>query len=119
MFEFLKTIIQFLHQNNIPYMLSGSVALSLYALPRATRDFDFVVHLQSKDIQGLISTFNEGYYCDADAIQDAISHSSMFNIIDHSSGFKADFVILKNDPFRQIEFSRKIRIEFEEMSVFV
>ena len=119
MFEFLKKIIQFLHDQNIPYMLSGSVALSIYTLPRATRDFDFVVHLQSKDVQSLIHTFKEGYYCDADAINDAIRHQSMFNIIDHGSGFKADFVILKNEPFRQTEFSRKIEIEFEGMNVFV
>jgi len=119
MFEFLKIIIRFLQENNIPYMLSGSVALSIYTLPRATRDFDFVVGLQSKDVQSLVHTFKEGYYCDADAINDAIRHQSMFNIIDYGSGFKADFVILKNEPFRQTEFSRKIEIEFEGMKVFV
>ena len=119
MFEFLKIIIRFLQENNIPYMLSGSVALSIYTLPRATRDFDFVVHLQSKDVQSLTDTFQEGYYCDADAINDAIINGSMFNIIDHCSGFKADFVILKNEPFRQTEFNRKIEIEFEGMKVFV
>jgi hypothetical protein len=100
-------------------MLSGSVALSIYTLPRATRDFDFIVHLQSEDVQSLIETFKEGYYCDSDAIKDAIRDHSMFNIIDHSSGFKADFVILKNEPFRQTEFSRRNEIEFEGMNVFV
>jgi hypothetical protein len=119
MFEFLKIIIRFLQENNIPYMLSGSVALSIYTLPRATRDFDFVVHLQPKDVKSLMEVFKEGYYCDSDAINDAISHSSMFNIIDHASGFKADFVILKNEPFRQTEFSRRTQIDFEGMNVFV
>ena len=119
MFEFLKIIIRFLQENNIPYMLSGSVALSIYTLPRATRDFDFIVQLQSKDVESLIESFKEGYYCDADAINDAIRHQSMFNIIDHCSGFKADFVILKNEPFRQTEFSRRIEIGFEGMNVFI
>ena len=100
-------------------MLSGSVALSIYTLPRATRDFDFIVQLQSKDVESLIESFKEGYYCDADAINDAIRHQSMFNIIDHGSGFKADFVILKNEPFRQTEFSRRIEIGFEGMNVFI
>lgn len=35
-------------------MLSGSVAMSIYILPRATRDFDFIVHLQAKDIDALV-----------------------------------------------------------------
>ena len=100
-------------------MLSGSVALSIYTLPRATRDFDFVVHLQPKDVEDLITAFNDGYYCDADAVQDAITHKSMFNIIDHASGFKADFVILKNELFRQTEFERRVKLEFEGLPIYV
>jgi len=34
-------------------MLSGSVALSVYTIPRSTRDFDFVIHLKLKDIKPL------------------------------------------------------------------
>jgi hypothetical protein len=100
-------------------MLSGSVALSIYTLPRATRDFDFVVHLQQKDIDDLLARFREGYYCDRDAVKEAILHHSMFNIIDHASGFKADFIILKNEPFRKTEFERRLEIEFEGMPVNV
>jgi hypothetical protein len=100
-------------------MLSGSVALSIYTLPRATRDFDFVVHLQQKDIDDLLARFSEGYYCDRDAVKEAIMHHSMFNIIDHASGFKADFIILKNEPFRKTEFERRLEIEFEGMPVNV
>ena len=100
-------------------MLSGSVALSIYTLPRATRDFDFVVHLQQKDIGDLLARFREGYYCDRDAVKEAIMHHSMFNIIDHASGFKADFIILKNEPFRKAEFDRRLEIVFEGMPVNV
>jgi hypothetical protein len=119
MLEFLKTIIQFLQNNQIPYMLSGSVALSIYTLPRATRDFDFVVHLQSKDIDALANYFKKGYYCDLDSVKDAIDRHSMFNIIDHASGFKADFVILKDQPFRKAEFERRMSIVFEGMEVSI
>jgi hypothetical protein len=117
--DFLKAIILFFSHNNIEYMLSGSVALSVYTLPRATRDFDFVVHLKSKDTKPLIEYFKEGYYCDANAVKEAVQNHSMFNIIDHSSGFKADFVILKNEPFRQTEFGRKRAIDFYGMPVYI
>ena len=100
-------------------MLSGSVALGAYTVPRATRDFDFIVRIKQEDADIFIKTFNEGYYCDRDAIKDAIKHSGMFNIIDHASGFKADFVILKNNVFRKIEFERRIEIELFEMHVFI
>jgi hypothetical protein len=54
MFEFLKKIVQYFNTHDIPYMLSGSMAMSVYTLPRATRDFDFVVHLQPKDIESFV-----------------------------------------------------------------
>ena len=72
-------------------MLSESVAMSIYTLPRSTRDFDFIIHLQQKDIDVLVEHFKEGYYCNKDAIAEAIRYRSMFNIIDYASGFKADF----------------------------
>ncbi|MEJ7676924.1 MAG: hypothetical protein WKG06_03415 [Segetibacter sp.] len=100
-------------------MLSGSVAMSIYILPRATRDFDFVIHLQTKDINALADYFREGYYCDIDAIKEAVKNRSMFNIIDHASGFKADFVILKNEPFRQTEFDRRAEVDFFGIPVYI
>jgi len=119
MFDFLKILIQFFEQNNIPYMLSGSVAMSIYTLPRFTRDFDFIVHLELKDIPVLMTEFKTGYYCDENAVRDAITNKSMFNIIEHKSSYKADFVILKKEPYRQNEFERRRQIDFENMKIFV
>lgn len=33
--------------------------MSIYILPRSTRDFDFVIHLQTEDIDALMNYFNE------------------------------------------------------------
>jgi hypothetical protein len=119
MFDFLRMLIRFFDQNNIPYMLSGSVAMSTYTLPRFTRDFDFIVHLKPGDALLLSSSFKEGYYCDGDAIREAIQYKGMFNIIDHKSNYKADFVILKDEPFRQEEFSRRRSIDFLDMKIYI
>lgn len=100
-------------------MLSGSVAMSLYIVPRATRDFDFIVYLQPKDVDTFTENFKTGYYCDKDAIVDALVNYGMFNIIDHASGFKADFVILKNNAFRQAEFSRRIKMEYFGKTIYI
>jgi hypothetical protein len=119
MFDFLRILVRFFEKNNVPYMLSGSVAMSLYTLPRFTRDFDFIVNLNSKDVEALIKVFSEGYYCDEDAVRVAIRNKGMFNIIDHKSGYKADFVILKNEPYRQTEFERRREVDFLDMKIFV
>lgn len=119
MLEFFQKITDVLDEIHIPYMLSGSVAMSLYVVPRTTRDFDFIVHLQQKDIDLFVKNFREGFYCDKEAIEDAVKRKSMFNIIDHASGFKADFVVLKNDPYRQEEFSRRTPMEFLGKTIYV
>jgi hypothetical protein len=119
MIEFLKVLVNYFEQNQITYMLSGSVAMSLYTLPRFTRDFDFVVHLTPGDVKYLAEHFKEGYYCDEEAIRDAILNKTMFNIIDHKSGYKADFIILKNEPYRITEFERRRLIDFSDMKIYV
>ena len=95
------------------------MAMSVYTLPRATRDFDFVVHLQEKETDKLVAFFKDGYYCDRDAVEDAIKLKGMFNIIDYQSGFKADFIILKNEPYRQTEFARRRWITFFNIPVYI
>ena len=119
MFDFLRMLIRFFEENNIPYMLSGSVAMSIYTLPRFTRDFDFIVHLREKDIPALINEFSEGYYCDEDAVKEAIKFKSIFNIIDHKSGYKADFVILKDEHYRITEFNRRRKTSFLDIEIYI
>ena len=119
MVAFFQKITDVLNESNIPYMLSGSVAMSIYIVPRATRDFDFIIHLEEKNIDRFIQYFQEGYYCDKDAVQDAVKRRSMFNIIDHASGFKADFVVLKDEDFRQEEFNRRKKVDFFDKTIYV
>ena len=119
MVSFLKKLVKYFEKEEILYMLSGSVAMSIYAVPRFTRDFDFVVHLQLKDVNGLTEYFKDGYYCDEDAAKDAILRRSMFNIIDFESGYKADFIILKDEPYRQAEFERRKLVDFQGMKIYL
>ena len=119
MISFFHKIVDVLDKANIPYMLSGSVAMGVYIVPRATRDFDFVVYLQPKDVDNFVSNFQDGYYCNANAVKDAVKHHSLFNIIDYSSGYKADFVILKNEDFRQLEFKRRVKMEYFDKTIYL
>jgi len=119
MFEFLRVLIHFFEEHKISYMLSGSVAMSLYTEPRFTRDYDFIVHLQDKHIDDLLDYFKEGYHCNEESVKEAMKLQSMFNIIDHKSGYKADFVILKNEPFRLNEFERRTPMKLLDMNIQV
>jgi hypothetical protein len=119
MLSFFHKIIDVLEKHQISYMLSGSMAMSVYILPRATRDFDFIIHLNKSDIKKFVAEFQEGFYCEEDSIIDAIEHQSLFNIIDFESGYKADFVILKNQEYRKNEFGRRQKLKFDNREVFI
>jgi hypothetical protein len=120
MVAFFQKIIGILDYHNIPYMLSGSIAMGLYVVPRMTRDIDFIIHLEPKHLDSFVDSFKVGFYCDRDVVKEAIETSfKMFNIIDHESGYKADFVVLKNDAFRQEEFNRRIQMEYYGKKIYV
>ena len=120
MLSFFQKITDVLDQYQIPYMLSGSIALGIYTVPRMTRDIDFVIHLEAKNLDLFVDSFKEGFYCDRDGIRDAmVGPVKMFNIIDHESGYKADFVVLKDDPFRLEEFRRRLRVDYFEKTIYV
>ena len=68
MLHFWEKIVRFLNHEDIPYMLSGSMAMSVYTLNRSTQDFDFIVNLRTSDIPKILESFTADYYCSEDAI---------------------------------------------------
>jgi len=50
-FDLLHRVCTSLDDNNIPYMISGSIALNVYTIPRMTRDIDIVVELTENKVE--------------------------------------------------------------------
>jgi hypothetical protein len=103
----LKLVTSRLEAADIPYMVTGSVAVSLYAEPRMTRDVDLVVELRPPDAARLIEMFGGDFTCDADRIRDAISRRSMFNLIHTAAVVKIDVIVRKDTAYREEEFRRR------------
>ena len=99
-------------------MLSGSVAMSFYPLSRTTMNIDIVAYLRQKDIDSLVLAF-EGYYFHRPTIEDEISRRGMFNIISNDTGFKIDFIILKQDEYSQVAFGRRQPLKFNNEPLYV
>ena len=64
----------------IPYMRTGSIALSYYAEPRFTRDIDVVVELPASATGQLASTFKDDFYVDEEAVVRAASRAGMTSL---------------------------------------
>lgn len=104
--ELIKEVCEILEKSNIPYMISGSVAMNFYTIPRMTRDIDIVIEINDLMIDNFISYLNDFYY-DREMITDEIKCNGMFNIIHLKTGFKIDFILRKKSVYSEIAFNRK------------
>ena len=117
--DLLKRITSKLSAKNIDYMLTGSIALNHYSLPRMTLDIDMVIELNKDNIAGFLSMFGNDYYYNLNTIHTEIERKGMFNLIDHKTGLKIDFIIRKESEYKQLEFSRRIRSRISDFEVFI
>lgn len=83
-------------------------------------DVDFVIHPTTAQLRALVQSLEQpGIYVSAEAALEALERESMFNVVDTTSGWKADLIIRKSRPFSQAEFARRQSIEFEGISLWV
>jgi hypothetical protein len=115
----LKLVASRLEAVGLPYMLTGSVALSLYAEPRMTRDVDLVVDLRPSDATRILEVFGGEFNVDADRIRDAIARRSMFNAIHIGAVVKLDIIVRKASAYREEEFRRRRLAKIDGVGMWV
>ncbi|MBC8128452.1 MAG: hypothetical protein H8M99_15025 [Gloeobacteraceae cyanobacterium ES-bin-144] len=100
--DFISLFVAPLETAGIRYMITGSVASSIYGEPRNTLDIDIVVLLHSEQIDLLPALFPENdFYLPPSDVVIVESHRESrghFNIIHHNTGLKADIYLSRNHP---------------------
>lgn len=102
-----------------PYMITGSIAMAMYAEPRMTRDVDMVIDCRADDAERLASLFESDCYVDAGAVSRAVSDQTMFNVIHRQWIAKVDFIVRKREPYRELEFQRRRQVEVDGVRVWM
>ena len=97
-----------LEELKLTYMLTGSAAMSFYSLSRTTQDLDIVIELDEEDLTKFLAAFPNHYYHEPSILQE-ICRRGMFNLIDHQTGYKIDFILRKNTKYAHVAFSRRIK----------
>ncbi len=90
----------------IRYVVGGSLASSIYGIPRATQDVDLVADIRLSHVDAITSTLAGEFYVDADMIRDAIKRRASFNVIHLATMFKADVFIFQGDSWSREEMAR-------------
>ncbi|HJU06031.1 MAG TPA: nucleotidyltransferase [Nitrospiraceae bacterium] len=115
----LKTVTGQLAHAGVPYMVTGSIAANVYAVPRMTRDIDIVVELSERDVDRIVEQFQNEFYIDSEMVQRAVTEKGMFNMIHHAFVIKVDFVVRKDTEYRREEFSRRRSVSVEGQNFFI
>lgn len=101
----------------IPYLLGGSLASSLYGIPRTTQDADLVADLRPEHVQPLAAALAGRFYIDSERVLHAIHRRSSFNVIHLGTMTKVDVFVLKDTPLSHEEMSRRRRLPFSGETV--
>ena len=117
--EVLKIVAERLRRAGIAYMVTGSVAMNHYAVPRMTRDIDLVVELTAPDVDRVCRLFEADFYVDRQAVQRAVEASAAFNMIHTALVVKVGIVVRKETEYRRTEFARRRRLAIEGQELFV
>lgn len=114
----LKDFTERLEKLGIKYMLTGSMAMIVYAMMRMTNDIDIVMELSYPDADRIIKEFGEDFYIPQGRVRDAISRKFMFNLLHQETLVKIDCVLRKDDEFQRIAFSNRRRITFTDFDIW-
>ncbi len=116
----IRRVQRALEAAGVPYMVTGSFASALHGAPRTTQDVDVVIAPTLGSLKKLLLQFpEEDYYVSQDAALQAYGSESLFNVVDHTSGWKIDFIIRKSRPFSLEEFERRREAELLGTTLYV
>ena len=115
----LFEVISRLDTAEIAYMVTGSMALAVYARPRMTRDIDIIVQVTVDDADRIITLFQEDFYLDTDTVKNEILRHGKFNIIHHAMALKINFIVRKEDEYRREEFARRIEVSIQGRRLWI
>lgn len=92
--ELLKKLAKILHKLDIPYLITGGVAVAVWGRPRFTADIDIVIELIPEKLDKLaeeLLAIEKDVYLDKKMMRGALERRGEFNFIHPGAGLKVDF----------------------------
>jgi len=107
----LISVARILEQLDIPYAITGGMAVFVWARPRFTADIDIVVLLKQEHVALLaeaLKALSEASYIDTAMMRQALERRGEFNFIDGATGVKVDFFVVGGTLFDRSQLNRRV-----------
>ena len=111
--EVTLKVTQVLENLGIPYLISGSLASTLYGMVRTTQDSYIVAEMRIEHLQPFVAALHGEFYLDDEMIAESIQRHTSFNIIHRETMFKVDVFIPQPRPFLQSQLIRSQKQTFQ------
>jgi hypothetical protein len=116
----LGSLVDWLGQAGIPFMVAGSFASTYHGHPRATQDVDVVIDpTRDSLLRWMALVPPDVAYVDRRSALEALARRDMFNLIDMETGWKVDLIVRKERPFSRSEFDRRAPASWMGVPLFV
>ena len=112
----LLRIAGILEDLGIPYLTGGSVASSIFGIPRATQDIDLVVDMPEARVKSFVQAVQAEFYVDQDTVTHAVRLHSSFNAIHFETVQKIDFFMKGQNDYACEEMRRRVAVAVDEAS---
>lgn len=119
--ELLKNIARIFERLNLPYLVTGGMAVLIWGRPRFTADIDIVIELKPSDVKnfaGALKELSKAGYVDEDIMEEMVRNGGEFNFVDGTTGVKVDFWIFDNGDFDSSRLKRRVAKEILGQKIY-
>jgi hypothetical protein len=106
--EAVTRFVQALNNLGAPYVIVGSLSSNYYGIARSTEDADFVLHVQSDEINQLARDLPDDFRLNPQVGFETIGGTTRHEFEIAGGGFKIEVFELTDDPFAQERFARRV-----------
>ena len=117
--EAAVAVIDALDRAAIPFMIVGSLASNFHGIPRATRDADFLVRIDSASISNLASGLPDGLGLERQAAFEAVTGTTRYLVTLRQSPFVCELFLCSDDPHDTARFERRERVRVLNRDAFM
>ena len=117
--DIVLTVIDFLNEHDLPYMIVGSLATNFYCVPRSTEGGDVVVEPSIVSIAQQITQANTHVRFDPQLTFESVTATRKVVLRTSEHNFEIELFQLSDDEHDQARFKRRILVETMGRKVWI
>lgn len=108
-----QRVVEILNENQIPYMVVGSLATNFHSTVRSTKDADLVIQADLADVAHSIAAKCDSLQVDRQLGFETVTATQKIMLRSTSEEFTVELFALSDDPHDQERFRRRKLVDWE------